>query len=72
VGSLAFSGASLARLAADPSFADASGKYFQSNDGKLVETRSSALSYDEGRAEKLWKQMEALARLKPEETAGPR
>ncbi len=57
MGSLAFSGASLARLAADPAYADASGKYFQSNDGKLSETRSSILSYDEARAASLWNQM---------------
>lgn len=68
MGSLAFSGASLARLAADPAYADGSGKYFQSNDGELIEARSSTLSYDEDRAARLWDQMAALARLRPEET----
>ncbi|AJE47015.1 SDR family NAD(P)-dependent oxidoreductase [Celeribacter indicus] len=63
MGSLDFSGASLARLAADPEFADASGKYFQSKDGKLLETRSSTLSYDETRAARLWNQMDELAGL---------
>lgn len=70
-GSLEFSGASLARLAADPAYADGSGKYFQSNAGKLSETRSSTLSYDERRGAKLWEQMERLARLRPEERAYP-
>ncbi|MEJ8571667.1 SDR family NAD(P)-dependent oxidoreductase [Microbaculum marinum] len=65
MGSLDFSGASLARLAADPGFADASGKYYQSNNGTLAETRSSTLSYDEARAAKLWAQMEELAGLHP-------
>ena len=59
-GSVAFSGAALARVAADPAYAGGSGKYFQCNDGKLNETRSSTISYDERRAAKLWKQMEAL------------
>lgn len=68
IGSVGFSGASLARLAADPVYANGSGKYFQSNDGKLIERRSSTLSYDENRATKLWSQMEILARLQPEET----
>lgn len=68
MGSVGFSGASLARLAADPAFAGSSGKYLQSNDGKLIETRSSTLSYDEDKATRLWAQMEALARLQPEET----
>ncbi len=67
MGSLDFSGASLARLAADPGFAEASGKYFQSNDGKLIETRSSTLSYDRARAARLWDQMEDLAGLRPKE-----
>ena len=67
VGSLEFSGASLARLAADPDYAGGSGKYFQSNDGKLSERRSSTLSYDEGKAVKLWKQMASLTHLRPEE-----
>ncbi len=61
MGSLDFSGASLARIAADPEFANASGKYYQSNDGKLIERRSSTLSYDENRAARLWSQMEELA-----------
>lgn len=68
IGSLGFSGASLARLATDPAYARSSGKYLQSNDGKLIETRSSTLSYDESKAAKLWNQMAALARLQPEET----
>ncbi len=68
IGSLDFSGAALARVAADPTYAKGSGKYFQSNDGKLIETRSSTLSYDERRAARLWNQMSALARMRPGET----
>jgi NAD(P)-dependent dehydrogenase (short-subunit alcohol dehydrogenase family) len=67
MGSLEFSGASLARLAADPAYAGSSGKYFQSDDGQLIETRSSAASYDEGRALKLWNDSAALVELRPEE-----
>jgi NAD(P)-dependent dehydrogenase (short-subunit alcohol dehydrogenase family) len=68
MGSVDFSGASLARLAADPGYETGSGKYFQSNDGKLIEARSSTLSYDEDRAANLWNQMQRLARLRREET----
>jgi hypothetical protein len=71
IGSLGFSGASLARLAADPAYAGSSGKYLQSSGGKLVETRSSALSYDENKAARLWAQMTALAGLQPAETRLP-
>jgi NAD(P)-dependent dehydrogenase (short-subunit alcohol dehydrogenase family) len=59
-GSVAFSGASLARIAADPAYAGGSGKYFQCNGGRLSETASSAMSYDQERAARLWTQMEAL------------
>lgn len=71
MGSVGFSGASLARLAADPAYAGSSGKYLQSNDGTLIEARSSTLSYDEAKAARLWNQMGALARLQPEETRLP-
>jgi len=54
MGSLEFSGSALARIAADPAFAAASGKYLQSKDGSLREARSSSMSYDEARAAKLW------------------
>ena len=53
IGSPEFSGAGLARVALDSTYADGSGKYFQSNDGRLIETRSSKMSYDEQRALKL-------------------
>ncbi len=66
-GSVGFSGAALARVAADPAFANASGKYLQSNDGRLIEQRSSAVSYDEARAARLWLDSETLAHLLPEE-----
>lgn len=61
IGSLDFSGACLAKLAIDPQFEGGSGKYYQSSDGKLIEQRSSTLSYDETRARKLWDDMAKLA-----------
>lgn len=67
MGSLSFSGSALARLAADPSFADGSGKYFQSKNGSLIEARSSEASYDEGRAMKLWRDSEQLVHLQGKE-----
>ncbi len=54
MGTISFSGNALARLAVDPAFADASGKYLQSSSGQLTEARSSDMSYDVGRAQKLW------------------
>ena len=54
MGSIPFSGEALARVAIDPGFADASGKYVQSTSGRLIKARSSAMSYDIGRAQKLW------------------
>ena len=67
MGSLGFSGASLARISVDPSFADGSGKYFQSNNGSLSETRSSQVSYDEKRAAKLWDDLKLLVKLQSNE-----
>ena len=67
MGSLGFSGASLARIVADPSFADGSGKYFQSHNGLLVEIRSSKVSYDGKRAAKLWDDSKLLVKLQPNE-----
>lgn len=63
MGSLQFSGECLARVAADPEFADASGKYFESNGGSLLEARSSQMSYDANRAAALWADSERLVRL---------
>lgn len=68
-GSVGFSGAALARIAADPAYANGSGRYFQSSNGKLIETRSSKMSYDEGRAQKLWNDSKQLVRLQPSEEA---
>jgi hypothetical protein len=62
-----FSGASLAALAADPDYAEASGKYFQANDGSLMAVRSARLSYDEPRAVKLWDDTKQLVRLTADE-----
>jgi len=66
-GSISFSGASLAKVATDPAYRNASGKYFQSNNGALSDTRSSKLSYDEQRALKLWNDSKTLVRLQPNE-----
>ncbi len=67
MGSVSFSGASLGKLGADPSFASASGKYFQSHNGALTERRSSKVSYDEKRAAKLWDDSERLVHLQVSE-----
>ena len=67
MGGLDFSGKALAKVAADPAYATGSGKYFQSNDGRLIERRSSRLSYDEQRALKLWNDSKALVHLQPNE-----
>jgi len=67
MGSLAFSGPALARVVVDPSFAQASGKYIQSKNGSLLETRSSTTSYDEKRAAQLWADSDDLVHLRPEE-----
>ncbi len=67
MGSVEFSGTSLADLAADPAFAHASGKYFQSNQGKLIEAHSSKTSYDKDRALKLWNDSKTLVHLQQDE-----
>ena len=67
MGSLGFSGDALARLVADPAFADSSGKYFQSKNGTFIEARSSKVSYDEAKAAKLWKDAEQLVHLQASE-----
>ena len=66
-GSIGFSGAALAKIAYDADFDKASGKYFQSNDGRLIERRSSATSYDPAKARQLWQDSEMLVKLKPDE-----
>jgi NAD(P)-dependent dehydrogenase (short-subunit alcohol dehydrogenase family) len=66
-GSVSFSGASLAQVAADPAYSHASGKYFQSNGDALNDKRSSKLSYDEQRALKLWDDSKMLVGLHPNE-----
>ena len=67
MGSLNFSGAALARVVADPAFADGSGKYFQSKNGTLIEAQSSKMSYDEAKAAKLWQDSEQLVQLQADE-----
>jgi NAD(P)-dependent dehydrogenase (short-subunit alcohol dehydrogenase family) len=64
---LAFSGASLAGLAVDPAYADASGRYYQAHDGRFSAVRSSTVSYDEARAAKLWEDSKQLVKLTAEE-----
>lgn len=66
MGSISFSGNALAEVAVDPAFANASGKYIQSHNGRLIEARSSVMSYDVERARKLWADSELLVELKPE------
>jgi NAD(P)-dependent dehydrogenase (short-subunit alcohol dehydrogenase family) len=67
MGSLSFSGEALARLAVDPQYESAAGRYLQSEDGSLVTARSSKVSYDEQRAFKLWRDSETLVQLQPQE-----
>ena len=62
-----FSGVALARVAADPEYANGSGKYFQAKEGRLTEQRSSRASYDEAAAAKLWQDSEALVHLESNE-----
>jgi NAD(P)-dependent dehydrogenase (short-subunit alcohol dehydrogenase family) len=69
MGDVVFSGRSLAKVAVDPAYGNASGKYFQSNNGNLIERRSSKLSYDEQRAKKLWSDTRTLVHLQPNETS---
>lgn len=69
MGTVSFSGAALAKVASDPAYANGSGKYFQSNDGQLIEARSSKMSYDEQRAIKLWNDSKLLVHLQPNEEA---
>ncbi len=66
-GSVGFSGTSLARIAASPDFANASGRYLQSNDGRLIEQRSSTVSYDQVKAAQLWADSETLVHLRSDE-----
>lgn len=65
IGSVDFSGEALARITADSAYSNKSGKYFQSDNGELVERRSSKLSYDQTRARKLWEDTYKLVGLKP-------
>ena len=67
MGSLDFSGDALARLATSPAFAGEGGRYYQANDDRLAERRSSVVSYDEAAAAKLWRDSEMLTHLLAEE-----
>ncbi|MFZ6990756.1 SDR family NAD(P)-dependent oxidoreductase [Curtobacterium sp. RRHDQ66] len=70
VSDVAFSGASLARLATDPEFAGRSGEYFQANDGTLSPVRSATLTYDRRRAAQLWSDSTTLVERAGFEMAG--
>lgn len=63
MGYLDFSGRSLGRLAGDPAYTQASGKYFQSNDRRLIERRSSKMSYDSRLGVRLWEDSKRLVHL---------
>ncbi|HEY6341317.1 MAG TPA: SDR family NAD(P)-dependent oxidoreductase [Bryobacteraceae bacterium] len=67
LGSLPFSGRSLAEIGVEPALAEGSGHYFQARNGALVEARSSKVSYDEQRAAKLWRDSEILVGLQSDE-----
>lgn len=69
MGDTVLSGHFLATVSADKAYANGSGKYFQSNSGKLIERRSSKLSYDEQRAKKLWNDTKILINLQPNEVS---
>ncbi|MEV4129362.1 SDR family NAD(P)-dependent oxidoreductase [Nocardia sp. NPDC049707] len=61
---VAFSGAALADLAVNEQYATKSGQYFQANQGKLSQMRSSKASYDEQRAVTLWNDSKRLVGLR--------
>ncbi len=67
IGNLQFSGAMLGRLAAASEYANVSGKFMQSRNGRSIEQRSSTASYDAGRAAKLWHDCVELTGLQPAE-----
>lgn len=67
MGSIPFSGDSLAEVAIGPQFARANGQYIQSNDGRLIEARSSKASYDGTSAARLWADSSHLVSLLPRE-----
>lgn len=62
------SGRHLARLAIDPAFDGVSGRYFEARGkNKLVDARSSDLSYHEEKARELWQASVDLAGMTPAE-----
>ena len=63
MGDLAFSGAGLGRVAVDSEYGTSGGKYIQSKNSKLHETKSSGVSYDAQSASKLWQASERLVGL---------
>jgi len=67
MGQMPLSGEALGMLSEDRKYADGSGRYFHSKNGVLSETRSSVVSYDEGKAVKLWSDSEQLVRMKDSE-----
>jgi len=63
MGKMPLSGEALAMLALDPAFEGRSGKYFRSKNGTLSEASSSVVSYDLGKAAKLWTDSVDLVKL---------
>jgi len=68
---VAFSGAALADLAVGKQYATVSGKYFQAQEGKLLQRQSSKVSYDEERALALWNDSKRLVGLRSDEETAP-
>jgi len=66
---VAGSGDAMARLVFDEVGWSASGRHYQAKGGRLVERRSSALSYDAALAAKLWGDSEGLTGVVPQPTS---
>ena len=67
IGSLDFSGDSLAALAVDPAYADTSGKYMEANSGTFKAVPSSETSHNTQNAAKLWQDSAKLVDLQENE-----
>lgn len=67
-----FSGSSLAALAGQHAYPDASGAYVQAREGTLTCVRSATISYDLPRAATLWDETERLVGLRAGDEVVPR
>ena len=67
IGDLHFSGEMLGRIAVDPAYADVSGEFLQSRNGRAIKARSSKVSYDQIQARKLWDDSVRLVALEPKD-----